>query len=207
MGGNQTILPREKGAISSNARLQDAGETLFASVTDARRKLGIDATDAWIWALEAILSGDLEPSFPSRPDQPELPVKLEDQPVLNSGATWRRRLEIDIEFIEGSGLLPLTLKRTYSAVWVIPQAVFVLLKRKQRADRVTTAPVRRRPSDAQVQRWYEHRIKTWPNGKPPPTEAEDLDAVRETLGDVRRIQIRNARKHAPDEWKQRGPRK
>ena len=67
----------------------------------------------------------------------------------------------------------------------------------------------RRPTDKQVSAWLTQRVRTWPKGKPFPTEHEDREAARAQFPGIKRNQVREARNgpNVPPEWRKRGPRK
>ncbi len=63
-------------------------------------------------------------------------------------------------------------------------------------------------SRADLDNWYEERVRSWPDGKPGPTEADDLEAARQEIGAaISRDAIRALRKRlAPAAWLKSGPR-
>lgn len=73
---------------------------------------------------------------------------------------------------------------------------------------VATTVKRKRPSDKEVREWYRQRVASWPEGKPPPTEKADLEAVQRQFGStLTRDEFRIVRKgEAPEHWRKPGPR-
>ena len=63
-------------------------------------------------------------------------------------------------------------------------------------------------SQAGLKRWYEQRVAGWPEGKRPPSRAEDEAAAREELSiNIPRDAIRDVRnEYAPPEWTKKGRR-
>lgn len=62
---------------------------------------------------------------------------------------------------------------------------------------------------AKLDAWYENRVRSWPDGEPEPTEADDLEAARQEMRTaISRDAIRALRKRlAPPAWLKSGPRK
>jgi hypothetical protein len=62
-------------------------------------------------------------------------------------------------------------------------------------------------SEAKVIRWFEARVKNWPEGKPYPSrDVDQKDALAEFPGLSISVFRKIRKSHTPPEWQKRGPR-
>jgi hypothetical protein len=84
-------------------------------------------------------------------------------------------------------------------------------RRPPRPPQQAQAPAKEKSafSQAKLRAWYEDRVRTWPEGKPGPTEAQDRLAASDALKTkIPRDAIRAVRNElAPADWLKPGPRK
>jgi hypothetical protein len=63
-------------------------------------------------------------------------------------------------------------------------------------------------SEAEVKRWYQGRIDTWPKGQDPPSRENDVVAARDRFRGITVAMVRKIRRDlAPESWRARGRRK